>query len=60
MKIYAQALFLAILLAIAPAAFAQHETFSVNPDASQVDLRAGRQRTPRAGNISCAEGIDRV
>ena len=36
MKMYAPALFLAIPLAIAPAAFAQHETFSVNPDASQV------------------------
>jgi polyisoprenoid-binding protein YceI len=41
MKIYAQALFLAVLLAIAPAAFAQHETFSVNPDASQVTFALG-------------------
>src|ERR1035441_3733216 len=36
MKIYASALFLAIPLALAPAAFAQHETLSINPDASQV------------------------
>ena len=41
MKIFAPALFLAISLAIVPAAFAQHETFNVNPDASQVAFALG-------------------
>jgi len=41
MKIYAQALFLAIPLALAPATFAQHETFNINPDASQVGFTLG-------------------
>jgi polyisoprenoid-binding protein YceI len=36
MRISVPALFLAIPLVIATAAFAQHQTFSVNPDASQV------------------------
>jgi len=41
MKTYAAALFLAIPLATAPAGFAQHETFNVNPDASQVAFTLG-------------------
>jgi polyisoprenoid-binding protein YceI len=41
MKMYAQALFLAIPFAIAPAAFAQHQTFHVNPDASQIAFTLG-------------------
>jgi polyisoprenoid-binding protein YceI len=41
MKIYAPAFFLALLLAIVPAALAQHETLSVNPDASQVAFTLG-------------------
>ena len=41
MKIHAQALFLAIPLAIAPAAHAQHQTFSINPDASTVAFTLG-------------------
>jgi polyisoprenoid-binding protein YceI len=41
MKSYAQVLFLAIPLAIVPAAFAQHETFTVNPDTSQVAFTLG-------------------
>ena len=41
MKTYAQALFLAIPLAIAPVALAQHQTFHVNPDASQVAFALG-------------------
>ena len=60
MKMYAPALFLALSLAIVPAALAQHETLSVNPDASQVAFTLGRHRTPCAGNIPCAEGIDRL
>ena len=41
MKMYAQALFLAIPLAIVPAALAQHQTLSVNPDTSQVAFTLG-------------------
>ena len=41
MKIYAKALFLALPLSLAPAAFAQHQTFTVNPDASQVAFTLG-------------------
>jgi polyisoprenoid-binding protein YceI len=41
MKSYAQVLFLAIPLAIVPAAFAQHETFTINPDTSQVTFTLG-------------------
>ena len=36
MKTVAKAIFLAFLLALVPAAFAQHETFTVNPDSSHV------------------------
>lgn len=36
MKMFAFALFLAVPVAAGPAAFAQHETFNVNPDASKV------------------------
>jgi polyisoprenoid-binding protein YceI len=36
MKTIAQSLFLALPLVLAPVAFAQHQTFTVNPDASQV------------------------
>ena len=36
MKMHATAFFLAIPLALASAAFAQHQTFTINPDASQV------------------------
>ena len=41
MKMYMPALFLALPLAIIPAALAQHETLSVNPDASQVAFTLG-------------------
>ncbi len=41
MKSYAQVLFLAIPLAIVPAALAQHETFTVNPDTSQIAFTLG-------------------
>jgi polyisoprenoid-binding protein YceI len=41
MKMYAPALFLALSLAVVPAALAQHETLSVNPDASQVAFTLG-------------------
>ncbi|HUV69879.1 MAG TPA: YceI family protein [Terracidiphilus sp.] len=41
MKIFAPALILAISLVTIPAACAQHETFSVNPDASQVAFALG-------------------
>ena len=41
MKTYEAVLFLAIPLAISPSAFAQHETFSANPDASQVAFTLG-------------------
>jgi polyisoprenoid-binding protein YceI len=36
MKTFAQAIFLAIPLAVSPVVVAQHETFNVNPDASTV------------------------
>jgi len=36
MKIVARSLFLALPLALAPLAFAQHQTFTVNPEASKV------------------------
>ncbi len=36
MKMFAYALFLAVPFTMGPAAFAQHETFNVNPDASKV------------------------
>lgn len=41
MKAFAPALFIAISLAIVPAALAQHETFTVNPGASQVAFSLG-------------------
>ena len=41
MTMYRPALFLALPLAIVPAALAQHETLSVNPDASQVSFTLG-------------------
>jgi polyisoprenoid-binding protein YceI len=41
MKMYAPALFLALPLAIMPAASAQHETLTVSPDASQVAFTLG-------------------
>jgi polyisoprenoid-binding protein YceI len=41
MKMHAQALFLAIPLAIAPLAFAQHETFTINPETSKVAFALG-------------------
>jgi polyisoprenoid-binding protein YceI len=41
MKKYAQAHILAILLATAPLAVAQHQTFTVNPDTSQVAFALG-------------------
>ncbi|MGA7342956.1 MAG: YceI family protein [Terracidiphilus sp.] len=41
MKLYLQALFLSLSLMLAPAAFAQHQTFSVDPSASQVGFTLG-------------------
>jgi polyisoprenoid-binding protein YceI len=41
MKTFAQAIFLAFSLAIAPLALAQQETFTVNPDASKVTFALG-------------------
>jgi len=41
MKIVARFLFLALPLMLAPLAVAQHQTFSVNPDASQVTFALG-------------------
>ena len=41
MKKFALASFLTILVVVAPAAFAQHQTFVVNPDASQVAFALG-------------------
>jgi polyisoprenoid-binding protein YceI len=41
MKTIAKALFLAVPLALAPFAFAQHQTFTVNPDASEVAFALG-------------------
>jgi polyisoprenoid-binding protein YceI len=41
MKNHRLAIFLAIPLAVAPAAFAQHQTFTISPDASQVAFALG-------------------
>jgi polyisoprenoid-binding protein YceI len=41
MKTIAQSLILALSLALAPVAFAQHQTFTVNPDASKVAFALG-------------------
>ncbi|HEX4756553.1 MAG TPA: YceI family protein [Terracidiphilus sp.] len=41
MKTFAQAIFLAFSLTLAPLAFAQQETFTVNPDASKVAFALG-------------------
>ena len=41
MKLIAQSLILSLSLALAPAAFAQHQTFTVNPDASKVAFSLG-------------------
>jgi len=41
MKTIAQSLILALSLALAPVAFAQHQTFTVNPDASKVAFSLG-------------------
>lgn len=41
MKMHTQAMFLAIAVAIAPVALAQHQTFTVNPNASQVAFALG-------------------
>jgi len=41
MKIVAKSFFLALSLMLAPLAYAQHQTFSVNPDASQVGFALG-------------------
>jgi polyisoprenoid-binding protein YceI len=41
MKLIAQSLILALSLALAPAAFAQHQNFTVNPDASKVAFSLG-------------------
>jgi polyisoprenoid-binding protein YceI len=41
MKTIAQSLILALSLALAPVAFAQHQTFTVNPDASKVAFTLG-------------------
>lgn len=41
MKLYLQTLFLLPFLVLAPAAFAQHQTFSVDPSTSQVGFTLG-------------------
>ncbi len=41
MKLIAQSLFLALSLAVTPFALAQHQAFTVNPDASQVAFSLG-------------------
>jgi polyisoprenoid-binding protein YceI len=41
MKTVAKSLFVALPLLLSPLAFAQHQTFSVNPDASQVAFALG-------------------
>lgn len=53
MKTYAQALFLAIPLALAPFAQAQHQTFTVVPDQSKVDFLLG-------GNTHHVQGVFHV
>src|ERR1035437_3085188 len=41
MKNFAKSLFLALPLVVAPVAFAQHQNFTVNPDASEVAFSLG-------------------
>ena len=53
MKTIAKSLILALALILAPAAFAQHQNFTVNPDASKVAFSLG-------GNTHHVDGIFRV
>jgi polyisoprenoid-binding protein YceI len=53
MKTIAQSLTLALSLALAPVAFAQHQTFTVNPEASKVAFAL-------AGNTHHVDGIFHV
>ncbi|MGA3080798.1 MAG: YceI family protein [Terracidiphilus sp.] len=53
MKTIVLSLYFALPLALAPAAFAQHQAFSVNPDASQVAFSLG-------GNFHHVEGTFHV
>src|ERR1035438_9788937 len=57
MKMYAPALFLALPLAIMPAALAQHETLSVNPDASQVGVTLGGAGHHVQGTFHVQKGL---
>jgi polyisoprenoid-binding protein YceI len=57
MKMYAPALFLALPLAIMPAALAQHETLSVNPDASPVAFTLGGAGHHVQGTFHVQKGL---
>ena len=57
MKIFAPALFLALPLAIIPAALAQHESLSVNPDASQVAFTLGGTGHRVQGTFHVQKGL---
>jgi polyisoprenoid-binding protein YceI len=56
MKTIAQSLFLALPLAVAPVAFAQHQTFTVNPDASQVAFSLGGNGHAVSGTFHAQSG----
>jgi len=57
MKMYSPALFLAIPLAIIPAAMAQHESLTVNPDASQVAFTLGGTGHRVQGTFHVQKGL---
>lgn len=56
MKTIAQSILLALPLALAPVAFAQHQTFSVNPDASKVAFALGGNAHHVDGNFHVQSG----
>lgn len=57
MKIHARLLFLALPLSLAATAFAQHETFSVNPQTSQVDFGLNGTGHHVAGTFHVQNGV---
>jgi polyisoprenoid-binding protein YceI len=57
MKTIAQSFFLTLPLVLAPVAFAQHQTFAVNPDSSQVAFSLGGNTHHVNGTFHVQSGI---
>ena len=57
MKTIAKSLFLALSLALAPIAIAQHQTFTVNPDASKVAFSLGGNTHHVDGTFHVQSGL---